>query len=60
MRCSSSLVALQITEAVVPGSNPASLTMENSEDRQSQCVYYAVKSRGREGDLHLGQNKEEK
>ena len=34
-----SLVALQTTEAVVPGSNPASLTVKNSEDRQSHCVY---------------------
>ena len=33
-------VALQTTEAMVPGSNPASLTVKNSEDRQrSHCVY---------------------
>ena len=32
-------IALQTTKAVVPGSNPASLTMKNSEDRQSHCVY---------------------
>ena len=45
-------VVLQTSEAVVPGSNPASLTVENSEDRQSHCVLYTVKSRGREGDLN--------
>ena len=33
-----SLVALQTTKAVVPGSNPASLIVKNSEDRQSHCV----------------------
>ena len=33
------MVTLQTTEAAVPGSNPASLTVENSEDRQSHCVY---------------------
>ena len=37
MYCSGSLVGLQTTEAGVPGSNPASLTVENSEDRQSHC-----------------------
>ena len=52
--CGGSLVALQTSEAVVPGSNPASLTVENSEDRQSHCVQYTVKSRGREEDLPLG------
>ena len=41
-RCGGSLVALQTTEAVVPGSNPASLTVENSEDRQSHCVYCKI------------------
>ena len=51
------MVALQTTEAVVPGSNPASLTVENSENRQSHCVYCTVKSRGREGDLPLGPKK---
>ena len=45
------MVALQTTEAVVPGSNPASLTVENSEDRQSHCVYCKIS--GREGDLPL-------
>ena len=40
--CDGSLVALQTTEAVVPGSNPASLTLENSEDRQSHCVYCKI------------------
>ena len=37
-------MALQTTEAVVPGSNPVSLTEKNSEDRQSHCVYSTVKS----------------
>ena len=47
-RCGGSLVALQTTEAVVPGSNPASLTAENSEDRQSHCVYCRISGqRGR-------------
>ena len=33
---------------VVPGSNPASLTVENSEDRQSHCVYCKISGqRGR-------------
>ena len=41
-RCGDSLAALQTTEAVVPGSNPASLTEKNSEDRQSHCVYCKV------------------
>ena len=36
---------------LVPGSNPASPTVKNSEDRQSHCVY--CKSRGREADLPL-------
>ena len=47
---------LRTTEAVVPGSNSASLTVENSEDRQFHCVYRlysTVKSQGREGDLPL-------
>ena len=34
-RCGGSLAALQTTEALVPGSNPAFLTVKNSEDRQS-------------------------
>ena len=46
---------LQTTEAVVPGSNPVSLTVENSEDRVT--VVYTVKSRGRVGDLPLGPKK---
>ena len=47
-RCGGSLVALQTAEAVVPGSNPASLTVENSEDRQSHCVYCKISGqRGR-------------
>ena len=37
-RCGCSLIALQTIEAVVPGSNPGSLTMENSEDRTGHCV----------------------
>ena len=32
------VVLLQTTESVVPGSNPASFTVENSEDRQNRCV----------------------
>ena len=52
-RCGGSLVAFQTTKAVISGSNPASLTLENSEDRQSHCVHtgYTVKSLGKEGDL---------
>ena len=47
-RCGGSSVALQTTEAVVPGSNPASLTVENFEDRQSHCVYCKISgARGR-------------
>ena len=41
-RCGGSLAALQNTEAVVPGSNPASLTLSNSEDRQSHCVFCKI------------------
>ena len=37
-RCGGSLVALQTTEAVISGSNPAFLTVENSENRQSHCM----------------------
>ena len=33
---------IQTTEAVVPSSNPASLTLENYEDRQSLCVYCKI------------------
>ena len=50
-------LALQTTEAVVPGLILASLTVENSENRQSHFVY-TVKSRGREGNLSRGQKKE--
>ena len=58
-RCSGSMVAFQTTEPVIPGSNPAS--MENSEDRQSHCVYSKISGqRGREGDLPLGPKKIEK
>ena len=38
-RCGGSLVVLQNTEALVPGSNPASLTVINSEERQNHSVY---------------------
>ena len=42
------MVALQTAETVVPGSNPASLTVENSGDRQSHCVYCTISGqRGR-------------
>ena len=34
------LVALQTTEAVVPGSNPASLTVKYPEDRHGHCTYF--------------------
>ena len=33
------MVALQTTDAVVLRSNPTSLTVENSEDRQGHCKY---------------------
>ena len=46
-RCGGSLVALQTTEAVVPGSNPASLTVENSEDRQSHCAFCKIEAKKR-------------
>ena len=37
------LVALKTTEAVVMGSNPATLTVEKLyEDRKSHCVYYRI------------------
>ena len=36
------MVALQTTEAVVPGSDLASLTVEISEYRQSHCVYCKI------------------
>ena len=43
---------------VVPGSNPASLTVENSEDRQSHCVYN--KNLGAERETtHCGKKKQE-
>ena len=48
-RCGGSLVALQTTEAAVPGSNSASLTVENSEDRQSHCVLVYCKISGQRG-----------
>ena len=41
-KCGVSLVMIQTTEAVVPSSNPASLTLENYEDRQSHCVYCKI------------------
>ena len=49
------MAALLTTEAVVPGLNPASLTVEISEDRQSHCVYCKIS--GKEGDLPLGPKK---
>ena len=43
MRCVGSLVAFQTTEAVVLGSNPATLTVGKTlEDRQSHCVYCKI------------------
>ena len=44
------------TEAVVPDSNPSSVTVENSEDGQSHCVK-RVNSRVREGSLPLSPKK---
>ena len=38
-RCGGSLVALQTIETVVSGSDPVSLTVKNSEDRQSHHLY---------------------
>ena len=35
-RCGGSLVAIQTTEVSVPGTYPVSITVENSEDGQSQ------------------------
>ena len=45
---SGSLKVFQPTEAVVPGSNPASPTVKHSEDRQSQCVYHRISTARRE------------
>ena len=42
LKCGGLLVALQTTETVVPSSNPASLTVKNSEDRQGRCVIVIV------------------
>ena len=53
------MVVHQTTEAVVPGSYPASLPVKNSEDRQNHCVLYTVKSQGREGSLPLRPKKKE-
>ena len=53
-RCGGSLVALQTTEAAVPGSNPASLTVEKTL-RTGRVTVYSVKSQGGEGDLPLRQ-----
>ena len=49
------MAALQTAEALVPGSYPAYLSM-----RTGRVTVYTVKSRGREGNLHLGQKKERK
>ena len=43
---------LQTSEAVVPGSNPASLTVAKTL-RTGRVTVYTVKSRGREGNLPL-------
>ena len=41
---------LQITGTVVPGSNPAFLTVENSEDRQGhRLTVYTAKIAGKRG-----------
>ena len=37
-----SVAALQTTEATDPGSNTAPITVNNSEDRQSHCVYCKI------------------
>ena len=44
--CGGSLVALQATDTVVPGLNPASLIVENSEYRQGHYSMYSVKISG--------------
>ena len=36
------MTALPTTEAVVPEWNPVSVTAENSEERQSHCVYCKI------------------
>ena len=53
----------QTHEAVVPGSNLAWLTVENSEDRRGHCVLcsvYTVKYRGRYGNLPIRQKRKKK
>ena len=47
---------LQTAEAVVPGSNLASLTVKNSEDSESHCVYYKIS--GQRGKPPPGEKKE--
>ena len=46
-------------EAVVPGSNPASLTVAKTL-RTGRVTVFTVKSRGREGNLPLRPKKREK
>ena len=59
-RCGSSLVAHQTTEAVVPGSYPVSLTVENSADRQSHCVYCNISGYGGKSPPEAKKRKKEK
>ena len=54
-RCDGSLVALQTIETVVSGSDPVSLTVKNSEDRQSHHLY--CKMAGQRENLPLRQKK---
>ena len=63
LKCGGLLVALQTTETVVPSSNPASLTVKNSEDRQGRCVIVIVYCNisGQRGETsHLGKKKKRK
>ena len=63
LKCGGLLVALQTTETVVPSSNPASLTVKNSEDRQGRCVIVIVYCNisGQRGETsHLGKKRKEK
>ena len=60
-RCGGSLVVLQTTEAVVvPGSNPASLTVEKLRGQAESLCMYTVKSRGRGGPPTVTQKNIEK
>ena len=51
-RCGGSFVALHTTETVVPGSNPASLTVGKTL-RTGRVTVYTVKSLGRKRNLPL-------